>query len=158
MTAVEWLDDDELRAWRNLQIMQNQLTAALGRELVQRTGLSYVDYLVLAALTDRPDGRMRAFELGRELGWEKSRVSHHVSRMAERGLVEKHKCSSDRRGAYVAITGRGRKAIEGAAPAHVASVRRRFVDRLTKEQIRVLGEISGTVLAALGEECAAADD
>ena len=153
-----WLDEDELRAWRNLQVMQNQLSAALGRELIERNGLSYVDYLVLAALTDRPDGRMRAFELGRELGWEKSRLSHHISRMAERGLVEKQKCSADRRGAHVAITSSGRKAIEAAAPGHVASVRRRFMDRLTKQQISVLGEISGTVLAGLAEECATAED
>ena len=155
---AEWLDEDELRAWRSLQVMQNQLSAALGRELVERSGLSYVDYLVLAALTDRADGRMRAFELGRELGWEKSRLSHHISRMAERGLVEKQKCSSDRRGAHVAITQVGRSAIEAAAPAHVASVRRRFMDRLSKQQIRVLSEISGTVLAGLAEECTTPED
>ena len=153
-----WLDEDELRAWRNLQVMQNQLSAVLGRELLERSSLSYVDYLVLAALTDRPDGRMRAFELGRELGWEKSRLSHHISRMAERGLVEKQKCTEDRRGAHVAITNAGRKAIQAAAPDHVASVRRRFVDRLTKQQIRVLGDISGTVLAGLAEECATGED
>lgn len=153
-----WLDDDELVAWRNLLVMQNQLSAVLGRELVESSGLSYVDYLVLAALTDRPDGRMRAFELGRELGWEKSRVSHHISRMADRGLVEKQKCSADRRGAHVAITKSGRKAIEAAAPGHVASVRRRFMDRLTKQQVRVLSEISGTVLAGLAEECGTVDD
>ena len=156
-SSAPWLDDDELRAWRNLQVMQNQLSAALGRELIERSGLSYVDYLVLAALTDRPDGRMRAFELGRELGWEKSRVSHHISRMAERGLVEKQKCSADRRGAHVAITNAGRKAIQAAAPDHVSSVRRRFIDRLTKQQINVLGEISSTVLAGLSEECASED-
>ncbi len=153
-----WLDDDELRAWRNLLVMQNQLSAALGRELIERAGLSYVDYLVLAALTDRPDGRMRAFELGRELGWEKSRLSHHISRMAERGLVEKQKCSADRRGAHIAVTKAGRKAIESAAPGHVASVRRRFMDRLTKEQVRALDEISGAVLAGLAEECGTQED
>ena len=158
MTSVGWLDEEELRAWRSLQIMQNQLSAALGRELLERSGLSYVDYLVLAALTDRTDGRMRAFELGRELGWEKSRVSHHISRMAERGLVEKQKCSADRRGAHVAITKLGRQAIEAAAPEHVASVRRRFMDRLTKDQVRVLAEISSKVLAGLAGECATADD
>ena len=158
MTPVEWLDNDELRAWRGLQVMQNQLSAALNRELVGRTGLSYVDYLVLAALTDRPDGRMRAFELGRELGWEKSRVSHHISRMSERGLVERQRCSADKRGAFVAVTKQGRKAIEAAAPEHVASVRRRFMSRLTPEQIRVLNEVSGTVLDGLAAECDTAEE
>lgn len=150
---MEWLNDEELRAWRGLQLMQNQLSAALSRELLEATGLSYLDYLVLAVLTDQTAGRMRAFELGRELGWEKSRLSHHISRMFERGLVERQKCSEDRRGAHVAVTKMGRKAIESAAPGHVASVRRRFLDRLSKEQIQTLGDISETVLAGLAREC-----
>ncbi|HUR48156.1 MAG TPA: MarR family winged helix-turn-helix transcriptional regulator [Acidimicrobiales bacterium] len=153
-----WLDEKELRAWRGLQLMQNQLSAALNRELTDSAGLSYIDYLVLAALTDRPDGRMRAFELGRELGWEKSRVSHHISRMSERGLVERQKCSEDRRGAHVAITKLGRKTIENAAPGHVASVRRRFLDLLSKEEVQTLAGVSETVLAGLAGECEALDD
>jgi DNA-binding MarR family transcriptional regulator len=153
-----WLDEEELNAWRGLQLMQNQLSAALGRELTESSGLSYVDYLVLAALTDRPEGRMRAFELGKELGWEKSRVSHHISRMSERGLVERQKCSEDRRGAHIAITKLGRKVIEGAAPAHVASVRRRFLDRLSREEVHALASISATVLAGLAGECDSLDD
>ena len=156
--VVPWLDEEELRAWRGLQLMQNQLSAALGRELMEASGLSYVDYLVLAALTDRPDGRMRAFELARQLGWEKSRLSHHISRMEERRLVERQKCSEDRRGAHIAVTKLGRKAIETAAPGHVASVRRRFLDRLSKQQVRTLAELSDTVLAGLAEECAAIED
>lgn len=153
-----WLDEEELRAWRGLQLMQNQLSAALSRELVDASGLSYLDYLVLAALTDRPGGRMRSFELGRELGWEKSRLSHHISRMAERGLVERQKCSEDRRGAHIAVTKLGRKAIESAAPGHVASVRRRFLDRLSPEEVRALAAISEKVLAGLAAECDALDD
>ena len=155
---TDWLDDAESQAWRGLQLMQLQLTAALSRDLSDRTGLSYRDYLVLAVLTDQPEGRMRAFELGRELGWEKSRLSHHISRMADRGLVERQKCSEDRRGAHVAVTAEGRKAIEAAAPGHVAAVRRRFVDRLTPEQIQVLTDISSEVLAGLEAECDLAED
>ena len=153
-----WLNDTESRAWRGLQLMQLQLTAALSRELSERTGLSYRDYLVLAVLSERPEGRMRAFELGRELGWEKSRLSHHISRMADRRLVERQKCTSDRRGAFVAVTPAGRKAIEEAAPGHVAAVRRRFVDHLTPDQLHVLTEISDTVLAGLESECDVGDD
>ena len=153
-----WLDDAEAQAWRGLQLMQLQLTAALSRELSEQTGLSYRDYLVLVVLTDQPDGRMRAFELGRELGWEKSRLSHHISRMVDRGLVERQKCSEDRRGAHVTVTPAGRKAIEAAAPTHVAGVRRRFVEHLTPEQLQVLTEISERVLAGLEAECDVSDD
>ena len=151
MTDVEWLDEREARAWRGLQALQLRLTARLSRELADDSELSYPDYTVLVVLTDQPQGRLRAFELGRELGWEKSRVSHHVSRMAARGLVAREKCASDQRGAFVVITEQGRRAIESAAPGHVAAVRRYFVDQLTPAQLDALADITETVLAVLDQ-------
>ncbi len=152
MDQVRWLDEREERAWRALQVMQMQLTAQLARELAATSGLSYPDYVVLVALTDRPDGRMRIFELGRQLGWEKSRVSHHIARMADRGLVTKERCGDDRRGAFVVVTEPGRKAIEAAAPGHVGAVRRLVIDRLTPCQLDTIGAAARTVLAALTDE------
>lgn len=143
--ATRWLSDDERSAWRNLSLMQLQLTALLGRELAA-SGLSYQDYLVLAVLSDRPESRERLVELGREIGWEKSRVSHHVSRMEKRGLVAKVRCPSDQRGWFVTITDTGRRAIETAAPGHVAAVRRNFIDLLSTDQIAALDGIARTVL------------
>jgi DNA-binding MarR family transcriptional regulator len=154
---VHWLDKDEERAWRALQLMQMRLTAVLSHQLAAESQLSYQDYLVLVALTDRPEGRMRLFELARMLSWEKSRLSHHVARMAERGLVTKERCELDRRGAYVVVTKRGRREIESAAPGHVAAVRRYFVDRLTSAQLEAVGQAAETVLAALDLECDAVD-
>lgn len=151
MAEVRWLDEREERAWRALQFMQMQLTARLARDLAAHSDLSYPDYAVLVALTDRPDGRMRLFELGRDLGWEKSRLSHHISRMADRGLVTREKCESDRRGSFVVITRRGRSAIEAAAPAHVDAVRRLFIDHLTPRQLAIIGTAAQVVLDALAE-------
>ncbi|HEY8527793.1 MAG TPA: MarR family transcriptional regulator [Acidimicrobiales bacterium] len=151
MAEVRWLTEREERAWRALQFMQMRLEAALARQLAAESGLSYPDYLVLVALTDRPDGRLRLYELAGVLGWEKSRASHHVGRMVKRGLVAKETCDDDRRGAYVVVTERGRRAIEAAAPGHVAAVRRLFVDRLTPEQLDAVGEAAEIVLAALDD-------
>jgi DNA-binding MarR family transcriptional regulator len=147
--AVRWLDEREARAWRALQLMQLRLDGELARQLATDSDLSYPDYLVLVALTDRPDARLRLFELAEVLGWEQSRVSHHVARMASRGLVAKEPCDDDRRGAVVAVTRRGRAGIRSAAPGHVAAVRRLFVDRLTPEQLDAIGDAAEAVLAAL---------
>lgn len=152
MTKARWLNEQEERAWRALQFMQMRLEGELARQLAVDSGLSYPDYLVLVALTDRDDGRMRLFELAGILGWEKSRASHQVSRMANRGLVKKEKCDADRRGAYVVITKRGRTEIAAAAPGHVATVRRLFVDRLAPAQLDAIAETAETVLAAFDEE------
>lgn len=146
MEEVRWLDPRQERAWRALQFMHLRLDGELARQLAADAGLSYPDYVVLVALTDRPEGRMRLFELARTLGWEKSRVSHQVSRMAERGLVEKQKCGTDRRGAHVAVTARGRRELEAAAPGHVEAVRRLFVDRLTPEQLDAIADAAEAVL------------
>lgn len=151
MEKVAWLNEREERAWRSLQFMQMRLEAELARQLAADSGLSYPDYLVLVALTDRPDGRMRLFELAAVLGWEKSRLSHHVGRMADRGLVNKQKCGSDRRGAYVVVTKHGQREIEVAAPGHVATVRRLFVDRLTPSQLDAIGGAAEVVLAGFSE-------
>lgn len=151
MSKVRWLTEREERAWRALQFMQMRLEGELARQLAADSGLSYPDYLVLVTLTDRPDGRMRLFELGGVLGWEKSRASHHVGRMVDRGLVTKQKCDSDRRGFYVVLTARGRREIGAAAPGHVAAVRRLFVDRLSPEQLDALGDAAESVLAAFDE-------
>lgn len=128
--------------------MQLRLNGELARQLTAESGLSYQDYQVLVALTDRPDGRFRLFELSDLLGWEQSRLSHHISRMAERGLVAKERCGGDRRGAEVVVTKRGRKEIEAAAPGHVEAVRRLFVDRLTPKQLDEIAQAAETVLAA----------
>ena len=85
MENNRWLNEREERAWRALQFMQMRLEGELARQLAADSGLSYPDYLVLVALTDRADGRLRPFELAGVLGWEKSRLSHHLSRMADRG-------------------------------------------------------------------------
>lgn len=151
MANASWLNEEEERAWRALQFMQMRVEAELARQLGADSGLSYPDYLVLVALTDRDDGRMRLFELAGTLGWEKSRASHQAGRMAERGLVTKEKCDSDRRGAFVVVTRQGRREIAAAAPGHVAAVRRLVIDRLTPEELAVIGTAAGKVLAGLDD-------
>lgn len=152
MTDTRWLDEREERAWRGLQLMQLRLTGALARDLAATSHLSYPDYLVLVALTDQSRGRLRLFQLARVLGWEKSRLSHHINRMAERGLVAKLPCDEDRRGFHVEVSEAGLAAITTAAPRHVATVRRLFVDRLTDRQLDAVADVAETILAALDEE------
>ncbi|MGE3621369.1 MAG: MarR family winged helix-turn-helix transcriptional regulator [Acidimicrobiia bacterium] len=152
MSDPRWLDDREEAAWRGLVRMHAGLTAELSRRLAAETSLSYPDYEVLVALTDRPDGRSRLYELAEVLGWERSRVSHHVTRMAARGLVRKVPCETDRRGAFVVVTPRGRREIEAAAPGHVAAVRELFVDLLTPAQLDALAGIAAAVRAGLPED------
>lgn len=118
--------------------MQAGLSEFIERQLRNRCGLSRADYQVLAHLSEAPDGRLRSFALGELLQWEKSRLSQHLSRMQNRGLVLRERCLTDLRGAVVAITPRGSDLIEAAAPQHVADVRRVLTDHLTEAELEML--------------------
>jgi DNA-binding MarR family transcriptional regulator len=152
VTAGGWLSDDEQRAWRAHRLAAARLDRRLAEGLARHSGLSHPDYAVLVCLSEAPGGRLRAHEVAAALVWEKSRLSHHLTRMVKRGLVERTECASDARGTFVTLTDAGRTAIEGAAPSHVADVRRWFVDVLTPEQLAAVGEASEAVLAALADD------
>jgi DNA-binding MarR family transcriptional regulator len=151
--GTPWLDEREARAWRSHVEVSALLNAHLNRQLQRDAALSDSDYGVLVHLSEAPDRRLRPFELGRALRWEKSRLSHHLSRMERRGLVEREGCGTDRRGAFVVLTDVGRAAIEAAAPLHVREVRRVFVDALSDEQLDALAEINQELLRRLEDRC-----
>jgi DNA-binding MarR family transcriptional regulator len=151
MAEPRWLDETEDRAWRGYRRMFLLLNAQLNRELTQDSGLSEPDYDVLSTLSESPGNRYRLKKLADRMLWSQSRLSHHVTRMQQRGLVTRQECADDGRGATIVLTKAGRKAIEQAAPGHVESVRRHFLDHLTREQIEVLGEATHAVVKHLKE-------
>lgn len=132
--------------------MQMRLEIELARQLAAESILSCAEFHVLEALDDHPEGRMRLYELAEALGWEKSRASHQVVRMVERGLVRKSRCPTDRRGAYIAVTAHGRRAIDAAVPAYEAAVHRIFVRNLTPDQLDGIVGTAEAVLEGLDEQ------
>ena len=153
---TRWLDDREQRVWRSWLQASSQLEAHLARRMQADADISMSDFAVLVPLSEAPQQRLRAFALGRALQWEKSRLSHHLTRMERRGLVTREDCGTDRRGAFVVLTPQGRAALETAAAPHVEAVRAAFFDRLTPEQVDQLGELCDEVLAGLDPDAACA--
>jgi len=132
--------------------MTGRLDAHVNRRLQDTSGLSKADYDVLVPLSQAPGGRLRIFEIARALCWEQSRLSHHLARMHKRGLIEREDCSSDRRGAFVVLTGSGRDAIDTAAPAHADTIGSLVFDGLTSEQVAALIAVAEQVLQRLDAE------
>jgi DNA-binding MarR family transcriptional regulator len=151
-TEPLWLDDAEARAWRGYMRMRTLLHAQIVRDLAREAGLSGPDYDVLSNVSEAEGRRVRLGDLAARMAWSKSRLSHHITRMERRGLVTREDCSSDGRGAFVVLTDAGLRAIQAAAPGHVASVRRHFIDLLSREQLDALAEISQTVVRRLTDE------
>lgn len=137
--STKWLDDDEQSLWRTWLGVNAKQHATIACDL-KASNLSEPDFEILVHLTDSPAG-LRISELAHGLQWERSRISHQVTRMVNRGLIERQSVAEDARGARVSITAAGREAIEKAAPSHVATVRDIFIDRLDAADRAALAKI-----------------
>jgi DNA-binding MarR family transcriptional regulator len=148
-----WLDERQQHVWQTYLHLTQDLYALLEQELVRDSGLSGPDYKVLHPLSEAPGGLLRARELATELRWDRSRLSHHISRMEGRGLVIREECTEDGRGLMVRLTDAGKRAIEGAAPQHVENVQRCFFDLVSREELEVLSCVFDRLLEnVIGEK------
>jgi DNA-binding MarR family transcriptional regulator len=151
-TEPNWLDPREDRAWRAFKHAQRQLSLRLDRHLLQDSGLTMADYVILAVLSEHPTGRMPAQELCASLEWEKSRLSHQVRRMQEQGLIDREPNPADARSVMIVLLPAGRRAIEDAAPEHVHNVRQHFIDLFTPAELDFLAALNERVLRHLAAE------
>jgi len=131
-----------MKAWRSYIIASRRLLEALEIDLAGHD-LSMADYEVMAQLSEAPGRRMRMSELAQVAMISKSRLSHRMKVMEKAGWIKREECSEDRRGYWAVMTEKGWRAIVAAAPDHVASVRRRFIDQLSaKEQESITSTFS----------------
>jgi DNA-binding MarR family transcriptional regulator len=144
-----WLDAEEQKAWRAWLYSSLLLQDRLDRELTHQTGISHAYYEILVALSETPGRRMRMSELADTCLSSRSRLSHAVSRLEERGWVRRQVCESDGRGQLAVLTDDGFAALEAAAPIHVESVRVHLFDQLTPEQVRSMRDLGETLLRHL---------
>ncbi|WP_163513140.1 MarR family winged helix-turn-helix transcriptional regulator [Fodinicola acaciae] len=148
MTDVRWLTGQEQRAWRGYRRMRALLDLQISRDLA-KDGLSDADYDVLSTLSETEQRRMRITELASRMRWSTSRLSHHISRMQQRGLVVREESASDGRGAVAVLTDDGWTTVEAAARGHVRSVREHFIDLLTAEELRTLTAVTEKIIDRL---------
>jgi DNA-binding MarR family transcriptional regulator len=146
VSEPRWLNDREMSAWVGYRRMRLLLDLQINRDLMNESGLSEPDYDVLSNLSQTEGRRMRLSDLAAHMRWSKSRLSHHVTRMQHRGLVDREECADDGRGSMLVLTRQGQKAIEAAAPGHVASVRRQFIDLLADDELEALAAFSQRVV------------
>ncbi|KRD14215.1 MarR family transcriptional regulator [Mycobacterium sp. Root265] len=125
-----WLTPQQQRAWVAYMRVQLRMNYEMNRQLQADSKLSLSDYDVLVALSGNRDQAMRISDLAAQIGWERSRLSHQLRRMEERGLTERRPSTEDGRTSNVVLTEQGRAAIAEAAPAHVDLVRSLFFDPL----------------------------
>jgi DNA-binding MarR family transcriptional regulator len=155
--APNWLDDEEMRAWRGLIELTGDVHASLDAELVAEFGLTEGDYGVLVNLSEAPDRRMRMCDLACRLHLSPSGLTRRLDGLVRDGLVVREPSPDDRRVSLAVLTDEGMSRLEQAAPAHVAGVRRHLFDHLTRAQVRQLAAAFEAVQrrrAGMGEAAA----
>ena len=142
----------QYRAWRAFHKLRGQLLPHLAKNITENTGLTPSEFFLLITLIDSPMATLHSYEIAEKLDWEKSRVSHQITRMEERGLVIRSACPSDARSCLVELTPSGRKYLKKALPNHFEDVKHCFADLLTAAQLDTLIEISSIVTKHLATE------
>src|SRR5215469_12658087 len=153
--TTRWLSEEEQRTWRLFLQACESVFSAADAQLVRDSGLPHGYYEILVHLSEAPNRELRMTQLARASTYSKSRLSHAVTRLSERGWVERRDCPTDRRGQIAWLTDAGFAALEAAAHGHVKQVRRSLINALTPEQLEQLGEISRAILASNHGERAA---
>jgi DNA-binding MarR family transcriptional regulator len=138
--SAAWLAPEQQRAWLAYMRVQLRMTYEMNRQLQSEHDLSLGDYDVLVALSNAEDGRLQLTTLAATIGWERSRVSHHLKRMAARGLVDRCPSTIDRRATDAQLTDTGRAKLRAAAPDHVEVVRELFFAGIDEQLLPALTE------------------
>jgi DNA-binding MarR family transcriptional regulator len=138
--TMKLLSSQELRVWHAFMFMHEELLTRVGRDITKATGLSGSDFAVLSRLTAIGKGEMRQQALADMLTWDKSRLSHQLTRMQQRSLIERRRV--DGKTSLIALAPIGRGKFDDARPIHAASVRRNLLSRLTQQQIDTVVRIS----------------
>ncbi|MEY4312163.1 MAG: hypothetical protein RLZZ571_933 [Actinomycetota bacterium] len=149
---TKWLSKDQQVHWRAWITASNVLPELLSRELQEEFGLTITDYEILVRLSESPNKTMRMSELAQKSLLSRSRLSHQIDRLEDRGLVNRKNCEDDRRGQNCAMTNKGWDTLVAAAPLHVAGVRKHFVDQLTDSEYEALGKALGKIAKHLDSE------
>jgi DNA-binding MarR family transcriptional regulator len=152
-----WLNAEEQRAWRAYVEASKVLFDALDRQLQRDADMPHAYYEILVALSEAEGRTMRMSELAERTLSSRSRLSHAVSRLEERGWVRREECATDRRGHNACLTDDGFAVLAAAAPGHVSAVRANMVDALSADQLQQLATICRTIVERVGAGDASAD-
>jgi DNA-binding MarR family transcriptional regulator len=136
---------EQLAVWRDFLETTEALRTVVGARLQHDTGLSPGDYGVLLALSESEGNRLRSSELATAVGWERSRLSHHLGRMERRGLIRREQSMADNRGAEIVLAPVGADAFRAATVPHFTVIRELFVDALTPEQLDAARDIAAAL-------------
>lgn len=141
---------EQMRIWRSYVETAEILHSRLGKQFQSESGISSGDYVIMVTLSEEPDRRLRPSELAERIEWDRSRLSHHLKRMAKRGLVRRETCPSDSRGSFIVLTDDGFENFRRSSVPHLQFVKELFIDAFNDDELAYLDAVTSTLRAHLG--------
>ena len=142
-----WLNTDQQRIWRSWLLGVARIDTVL-TDFLRPHNLDLAEYEILVVLSESEHRRMRMSDLALLVHQSRSRLTHTVSRLEADGFVARERTCDDGRGVYATLTDAGFAKLVEAAPSHVDSVRKVFVDAVAPEDFEAIGRAMAAVLAA----------
>jgi len=147
MTAS--LSDAGNRAWRALAVTAHLLEAELERQTQRDAGMPHIYYVILVALYESPDRRLRAGALAEMARISPSRLSHAVRSMQASGWLIRQRASGDGRGQQIILTDAGVTAVRRLAPLQQAAVRTPLLGDIDDARLAELAELLEPLITRL---------
>ena len=142
-----WLSEDQQRTWRAYLAASNAVAMALEVQLQRDADMPHTYYELLVRLSEAPHRALRMSVLATSTQSSRSRLSHAIGALEQRGWVRREPCPTDRRGQNAVLTEAGLKVLDHAAPGHVGAVREVLFDALDAAQQHALRDACEAILA-----------
>lgn len=139
------LNAEQLAAYFALMEVSSLLQHAVERQLRTDGGLSYVQFEILARLSDAPDGELRMTDLADQIVYSRSGLTYQAARLEKAGFVTRSPSLNDERSTTVSITATGRMLLQRVLPAHIELVREMLLTPISQHDVAVLTDVLDTV-------------
>ncbi|MBF6593151.1 MAG: MarR family transcriptional regulator [Thermaceae bacterium] len=148
----------EGRAWMPFVITTLRLLAILDDELKAAYDLSHLDFGILMLTSLTPSGQRRMSELATTFGVDPSVITYRVRRMESHEWMQRMGHQRDGRLVMAHITDKGRSLLAKARPKHLQSVKRLFLDHIKPQELEVLVQVFGRILAFQNQPAQTTED
>ncbi|WP_026930694.1 MarR family winged helix-turn-helix transcriptional regulator [Glycomyces tenuis] len=124
--------------WCALSALHERIAARVERRLQAEHGLSVREFSLLNVLSRQRDGHLQMREVAEAVVLSQSATTRLVTRLEDRGLLERTICADDRRGIYTDVTEAGAALLERARPTNDAALREALDEAGADPELRPL--------------------
>ncbi|MGW2930956.1 MarR family winged helix-turn-helix transcriptional regulator [Streptomyces sp. NPDC001156] len=141
MTATDPALTALAQGWCALSLLHGRIEARIERALQSKHGLSVREYSLLDVLSRQHDGEgghLQMKQVADAVVLSQSATTRLVTRLEDRGLLERYLCPTDRRGIYTNVTAVGLQLLEAARPTNDAALREALDDAAENPELAPL--------------------